>query len=223
MHVQNVRSLLGNSECIIYNIDHFVSHDCAIPNPISPTSMYSRWMRTPPLAPRGWRDRTCGTMKWKCEMWWKELTKVCLEHVFKCFVSASEPKAQVHYCDHALFASVRPFVCLSLTFHILDFFSKTTEKNMPKLDRKQELNVLYQVCVFGRPAFDWLRHFRLILWIYWNGIWQNLTESILFDKTWQKASFLTKLDRKHPLPSLCFFGQLEKQDGRPSLWLAETF
>ena len=40
-----------------------------------------------------------------------------------------------------------------------------------KLDRKQDLNVLYQVCVFGAdrknkmaaPASDWLRHFRLLL------------------------------------------------------------
>ena len=53
-----------------------------------------------------------------------------------CF-SAPEPKAHVHYCDHAL--SVRP----SITFHIFDFFSETTERNSSKLDRKQDLNVLY--------------------------------------------------------------------------------
>ena len=56
--------------------------------------------------------------------------------------SAPEPKAQVHYCYHAL--SVRP----SLTFHIFDFSSETAAQNSMKLDRKQELNVLYQVCVF---------------------------------------------------------------------------
>ena len=41
-----------------------------------------------------------------------------------------------------------------------------------KLDSKQDLNVLYQVCVFradrknkmAAPASDWLRHFRLLLW-----------------------------------------------------------
>ena len=40
-----------------------------------------------------------------------------------------------------------------------------------KLDRKQDLNVLYQVCVFRADrkikmaalASDWLRHFRLLL------------------------------------------------------------
>ena len=40
----------------------------------------------------------------------------------------------------------------------------------------------------------------------------------------------TKLDikqelkkKKHPLPNLCFSGRLEKQGGRPCLWLVETF
>ena len=78
------------------------------------------------------------------------------------FFSAPEPKAQVHYCDHAL-----SVVCPSLTFHIFDFSSETAEWNSTKLDRKQDLNVLYQVCVFS--------------------------------------------------------GRLEKQDGCPGLWLAETF
>ena len=55
-------------------------------------------------------------------------------------------------------------------------------------------------------ASDWLRHFRL-LWNCW-------TE---FKETWQEA----RLQR--PLPSLCFSGWSEKQDGRPGLWLAETF
>ena len=42
-------------------------------------------------------------------------------------------------------SSVRPSF---LTFHIFDFSSETTEQNSTKLDRKQDLNVLYQVCVF---------------------------------------------------------------------------
>ena len=52
-----------------------------------------------------------------------------------------------------------------------DFFSKTAEGNSTKLDRKQDLNVLYQVCVFRADqktkmaalASDWLRHFLLLL------------------------------------------------------------
>ena len=94
-------------------------------------------------------------------------------------------------------------------------FSETTERNSTQLDRKQDLNALYQVCVFradwknkmAAPAYDWLRHFRLLLWNRW-------TE---FNKTLQEAR------SQSPLPSLCFSGRFEKQDGRPGLWLAETF
>ena len=111
-------------------------------------------------------------------------------------------------------SSVRPS---SLTFHIFDFFSETAEQNSTKLDcdRKQDLNILYKVCVFradrknkmaALPS-DWLRHFWLLLWNHW-------TE---FNKTWQEERF------QCPLPSLCFSGRSGKQDGRSCLWLAETF
>ena len=56
-------------------------------------------------------------------------------------------------------------------------------------------------------ACDLLRHFRLLLWNRW-------TE---FNKTSQEAR------SQRLLPSLCFSGRSEKQDGRPGLWLAETF
>ena len=109
----------------------------------------------------------------------------------------------------------RPSVRPSLTFHIFDFFSETAERNSTKLYRKQDLNLLYQVCVFRADrknkmaalASDWLRHFRLLLWNRW-------TE---FNETWQEAR------SQPPLQSLCFSGRSEKQDGRPGLWLAETF
>ena len=98
---------------------------------------------------------------------------------------------------------------------IFDFSSETAKWNSTKLDRKQDLNVLYQVCVFRADrknkmaalASDWLRHFQLLLWNCW-------TE---FNKTWQEEI------SQCPLPSLCFSGRWEKQDGRPCLWLAETF
>ena len=65
---------------------------------------------------------------------------------------------------------------------IFDFSSETAERNSTKVDRKQDLNVLYQVCVFradrknkmAAQASDWLRHFRLLLWNRW-------TE---FNETW---------------------------------------
>ena len=102
-----------------------------------------------------------------------------------------------------------------ISWDIFDFSSETAERNSTKLDRKQDLNVLYQVCVFRADrknkmaalASDWLRHFRLLRWNRW-------TE---FNETWQEAR------SQHPLPSLCFSGRSEKQDGRPGLWLAETF
>ena len=98
---------------------------------------------------------------------------------------------------------------------IFNFSSGTAEWNSTKLDRKQDLNVLYQVCVFRTDrknkmaalASDWLRHFWLLLWNRWTK----------FNETWQEAG------SQRPLPSLCFSDWLEKQDGRPGLWLAETF
>ena len=85
---------------------------------------------------------------------------------------------------------------------IFDFSSETAGRNWTKLDRKQDLNVLYQVCVFRADrknkmaalASDWLRHFQLLLWNYW-------TE---FNETWQEAR------SQSPLPSLCFFGPIGK-------------
>ena len=53
---------------------------------------------------------------------------------------------------------------------------------------------------------DWLRHFR--------HVWNRWTE---FKKTWHWAR------SQRPLPSLCFSGQSEKQDGHSGLWLAEAF
>ena len=112
----------------------------------------------------------------------------------------------------------RPSICPSsvvVNFHIFDLSSETAERNSTKLDRKPDLYALYQVCVFRADrknkmaalVSDWLRHFRLLLWNPW-------TE---FNETWQEAR------SQCPLPSLCFSGQSEKQNGRPGLWLAETF
>ena len=122
----------------------------------------------------------------------------------------------ITHCPSSVRLSVRPFfVRPSLTFHIFNFFSETAERNSTKLDRKQELNILYQVYIFrahrknkmAALASDWQRHFRLFLWNCWRD----------FNETWQE-------ERSHcPLPSLCFSGRSEKQDGRPGLWLTETF
>ena len=79
---------------------------------------------------------------------------------------------------------------------IFYFSSETAEQNSTKLDRKQDLNVLYQVCVLRADrknkiaalASDLLRHFWFLLWNRW-------TE---FNETWQEAR------SQHPLPTLYF-------------------
>ena len=81
-------------------------------------------------------------------------------------------------------------------WNIFDFSSEITERNSTKLDRKQDLNALYKVCVFqvdrknkmAAQAYDLLRHFQLFLWNRW----------IEFNKTWQEAR------SQHPLPGLRF-------------------
>ena len=115
-------------------------------------------------------------------------------------------------------SSVRPSSVVrpsGVNFHIFDFSSETAERNSMKLDKKQDLNTLYQVCVFRvdrknkMPALasDWLRYFRLRLWNRW----------MEFNETWQEVR------SQRLLLSLCFSGRSEKQFGRPGLWLAETF
>ena len=109
-------------------------------------------------------------------------------------------------------SSVRLSFHFHFHFHIFDFSS---EQNSTKLDRKQDLNVLYQVCVFRADrktkmaalASDWLRQFWLLLW-------NRLTE---LEETWQEAR------SQCALPSLCFSGRSEKKDGRPGLRFVETF
>ena len=98
---------------------------------------------------------------------------------------------------------------------IFDFSSETAKRNSTKLYRKQDLNTLYQVCVFranwknkmAALVSDWLRHFWLLLWNRWRE----------FNKTWQEAR------SQSSLPSLFFSGRSEKQNGHCGLWLAEAF
>ena len=90
-----------------------------------------------------------------------------------------------------------------------DFSSETSERNSSKLDRKQDLNVFYHVCVLVKSeknktaalASDWLRLF--------------------FDFSSETAERnSTKLDRKQDLSVLfqvCVFLVDHKKDGRPGL------
>ena len=111
---------------------------------------------------------------------------------------------------------VRPSVCLSVVnFHIFNFYSETAEQNLTKLDRKQDINVLYQVCVFRADrknkmaalASDWLKHFSTSSLKPLNGIQRNLTGSKI-------STSSTKF---------VFFGPIGKTRWPPGLWFAETF
>ena len=112
----------------------------------------------------------------------------------------------------------------------------------PGFNRKQDLKVLCQVCVFRADRKNkvaaltsyWLRHFRLLLWNQWtesNDTWQearfqhhlpNLCFSGLwladiFDFSSETAEQNSTFNRKQDLNVLCFSGRSEKQDGRPDL------
>ena len=77
-----------------------------------------------------------------------------------------------------------------IDWDIFDFSSDIAVRNSTKLVRKQDLNVLYLVCVFradrkkkqqdDHPASDWLRHFRLFLSHRWTEFNETCQEAILF-------------------------------------------
>ena len=117
------------------------------------------------------------------------------------FFNASQPETVITRCPS------------SLTSYF-DVLSETAERKSTKLGRKQDLNVLYQACVFRTDrknkkdvsASDWLRNFRLL---HWN-------RSTEFNEYWLEAR------SQCLLPILCFFfgANRKKQDGRPtSDWL----
>ena len=85
------------------------------------------------------------------------------------------------WTDRKTKMAARPLI----DWEIFDFSSETTEQNSTKLDRKQDLNVFYQVYVFraDRKKTRWPSN----LWLAWafstsrlkllNGIWPKLTVS----------------------------------------------
>ena len=98
---------------------------------------------------------------------------------------------------------------------IFDFSSESAERNSMKLDRKQDLKVLYQVCVVFGPIGK-------TRWPPWPLIGWDVFD--FSSETAEQNS--TKLDRKQDLNVLyqfCVFWADRKKNGRPGLWLAETF
>ena len=104
--------------------------------------------------------------------------------------------------------------CPLIGWDIFDFFSETSDRNSTKLDRKQDLNVFYQVCGFRADrknkmadlASDWLRHFRLPLWNHWMD----------FNTTWLEAR------SQHPWPSLSILGWSVNKKGHPGRFLLKV-
>ena len=91
---------------------------------------------------------------------------------------------------------------------IFDFSYETAERNSTKLDRKQDLNILYQVCVFpanwknkiAALASDWLRHFRLLLWNGWTIQWNLIRGKISTSSTQFVFFGLIRKTRLPPWP-----------------------
>ena len=91
-----------------------------------------------------------------------------------------------------------PLIC----WDIFDF-SDTAERNSTKLDRKQDLNIFFQVCVFRADRKTRWRTWYLISWDIFD----------FSSETTERNS--TKLERKQDR------GGSEKQNGHPGLWLVQ--
>ena len=120
-------------------------------------------------------------------------------------LNAPEPKAQVHYCV------VQSPVGNSSHFRLL-LWNHWTDFNESYQEARSQ-RPLPCVCFSGRsekqdgrPASDWLRYFRHLLFT-------RLTE---FNDTKKARS-------QRPHPSLCFFWPIRKTRWPPGLWFAETF
>ena len=133
--------------------------------------------------------------------------------------SSPEPKARVNYCHSApsvvrsvRLSSVRPS---GVNFHIFRLLWNRWTEFKETWQEAISQRPLPSLCFSGRSE----KH----RWPPW-----PLIDWDIFDfssETTERNS--TKLDRKprsqRRLPSLCFSGRSKKQDGRPGLWLAETF
>ena len=88
--------------------------------------------------------------------------------------------------------AARPLICR----YIFGVSSETTERNSMTLDRKQDLNVLYQSCVFrvdqknkmAALSPDCLIHFRLLPWNRWTADLNFLYQVCVFGPIRKKMS-----------------------------------
>ena len=97
---------------------------------------------------------------------------------------------------------------------IFHFSSETAEWNSIKLNRKQDLNVLFQGCVFRA---DKKTRWRPGFWLA-----ETFSTSPLKPLNRNKWN-LTGMKISTSSTKFVFFGQSKKQDGSPGFWFAETF
>ena len=81
-----------------------------------------------------------------------------------------------------------------LTIYIFDFFSETAEQNLTKLNRKQELIILYQLCVFRANQKTNMACWVAVL------SWSIIDFLYLFSTA---KHYSTKLDRRQDLNIFC--------------------
>ena len=94
-------------------------------------------------------------------------------------------------------------------------FSETAEWNSIKLNRKQDLNVLYQVCVFRADKKKTRWHPGLCLA-------ETFSTSPLKPLNRNRWN-LTGMKISTSSTKFVFFGQSKKQDGSPGVWFGEKF
>ena len=101
---------------------------------------------------------------------------------------------------------------LLIGWDIFDFSCESADWNSTKLDRKQlsKISISSTKFVFFRLIGKTRWPPRPLFQLLWNN-W------IEFNETWQEAR------SQCLLPSLCFSGRSEKQDGCPGTWFNETF
>ena len=179
------------------------------------------------------------------QKWWQIVLGCTICGPLGLLFNAPELKAQVHYCDHALYVVHSSVVIFFSHFQLL--WNRWSEFNETWEEARSKSHLL-SLC-FGADwkkmtalTSDWLRHFRLFFWKPVNGIQQNLTGSKIWTSSikfvffgpiggtrwpplpligWDIFDFseifegnLTKLDRKQDLNVLyqvCVFGAEQKK------------
>ena len=135
------------------------------------------------------------------------------------FCGVNEAKCHIAIILSVICLSIHPSVCPSVTLCSCWRHIRSVEHWLLSLFLEFALHSCYFKCTWaeGSSALSWSRVVRrpsVVNFSYFRLLWNRWTE---FNETWQEAR------TQHPLPSLCFLGRSEKQDGRPGLWLAETF